>query len=215
MDKLDKKQILELLKQVGNDKELLKEAGFKVGGRPPKAKNIKPDYVEIEADKADELVISEKVVKQLEDKPKKVLSDAQKASLEKGRIALMERYKKLKEERETKKNTDDVVRIKSLVKDASKKTILIKVKGKTRKARPEPVETKRVQREISDDEDEPEEIEDTTEIETTESELSDAPRVIRKINKRVNALKKVETKLAAVQQNPVNVANPYSKFLKW
>lgn len=228
---MDRNDLINIIRKA--DREMLLEAGIKLAGKPKGTKNKKIDYVEIEADKMPEVALSKNTIAQLENKPKRELSDVQKANLEKGRLALLAKWEKLKTEREEKKVTKvkpedkDIIRVKSLVQNPDAKTVLVKVKGRTRKAKPEytkvvpKVESKRVQKEESEDEEEEEEedVEDTeettTEVETTESEMSDAPKSIRKIHKRVKALKKVEQKLQAVQKNTVNPVNPYAQFLKW
>lgn len=223
---IDENQIIGLLGALKDKKDMLRKAGIKLAGKPPGTRHSQPDFVEIEEDKVTELAMSNKIIKEIEGKPKRELTEAQKAGLEKGRQALMERYRKMKEEREANKTkynkaeSDDVVRIKSLVKDPSKKTILIKVKGKpVKKVKPvekfEKVEKKKIQKEESSDEEE-----ETTEYTQTETETEsepEPPKSIRKIQKKVQALRKVEEEIKKVAptSNPVNAANPYSKFLKW
>lgn len=226
---MDRNDLINIIRKA--DREMIQEAGFRLAGKPKGTKNKKIDYVEIEADRVPVEELSKTTISSLENKPKRELSEHQRANLEKGRLALMAKWEKLKTERQEKKvkakpEDKDVIRVKSLVNNPDAKTILVKVKpGRTRKIKPdvpkvEKVESKRVQKEESEDEEEEEEqeveeTEDTTEIDTTESEMSDAPKSIRKINKRVKALKKVEQKLQAVTKNSVNPVNPYAQFLKW
>lgn len=224
---MDRNDLINIIRKA--DREMIAEAGFRLAGKPKGTKNKKIDYVEIEADKMAEVELPKNVINKIDPKPKREMSDAQKANLEKGRQALLAKWEKLKTERETNKGKpkeqEAVIRVKSLVKDPNAKTILVKVNGKpgVRKVKSEmpkfeKVESKRVQKEESEDEEEEEEeveqTEDYTE-DTTESEMSDAPKSIRKINKRVKALKKVEQKLQAVTKNTVNPVNPYAQFLKW
>jgi hypothetical protein len=231
---MDRNDLINIIRKA--DKDMIQEAGFRLAGRPKNAKNKKIDYIEVEADRVGEIALSKSAVNTLEAKPKREISDEQRANLEKGRLALMAKWEKLKAEREQNKlqpkskpkpEDKDVIRVKSLIQNPEAKTVLIKVKGKApRKVKPTQisppkVEPKRIQKEESEEEEE-EETEDyeeesepvVTETET-ESEMSDAPKSIRKINKRVKQLKKVEQKLQSVTKNSVNPVNPYAQFLKW
>lgn len=225
---MDRNELIDFIKKnLDKDKNLINELGIKTAGRPKNSKNVKPDYIEVEASKIAEIPISESVIKKLEDKPKRQPTEAQIAGLQKGREALMAKWERLRQEREAiKDGTGQNIRIKSLVKDANPhaKTVLLKVKTKDdkkyNKVKPEPPKTKRVQREISEDEfSEEEETEETTDFPTeteTESEVdSRAPPKIKKLQRKVKALKKVEEQLTKATPNPVNVGNPYNKFLRW
>lgn len=225
---MDRTELIEFIKKnLDKDKNLINELGIKTAGRPKNSKNVKPDYVEVEASKIADIPISESVLKKLEDKPKRQPTEAQIAGLQKGREALMAKWERLRIEREAIKSGEGQnIRIKSLVKDANPhaKTVLLKVKTKAdkkyTKVKPEPPKTKRVQKEESEDEfsEEEEPEEETTDFptETEESEVdSRAPPKIKKLQRKVKALKKVEEQLTKATPNPINVSNPYNKFLKW